>query len=145
MTDDLKEAFIALREGLEEAKKAANPSLALALEKWGRDVKTLSKQNLARPSWLLTSSIVDKVKNYDKNSKVWAMVGFNKTDSNPRSPGIYGRYHEAGWAPDRKTINVPDHFLRRAKLARGAKLKQDVNEALKDVVKAFEDTVKGFK
>lgn len=140
--NDLRETFAAIIEGLDAAQKAATPALHKAVEKWAQGVKTQGRANLARPSWLLTSSIVDKVVDYSKRGKIWGMTGFERTTNDPRSPGVYGQYHEAGWAPDRKVVKTPDHFLRRAKLQQGATLKNDVDAALQEVLDYFNNTVR---
>lgn len=140
--NDLRETFAALIDGLEAAKKDAEPQLHKAVETWATTVKTEARKNLARPHWLLTRSIINKVVDYDKGDKIWGMTGFENSKGGARSPGVYGRYHEAGWAPDRKTVKVPDHFLRRAKLAQGPKLKADVDAALVEVLRVFNDVAK---
>ena len=140
--DDFRRAFAALIGALEEAKKDADPEIAEAVERWARDVRSLSRAYLARPSWLLTPSIVDKVVDYSKAGKIWGMVGFKKTTGGVDTPGSYGQYHEAGWAPDRRRPSSPDHFLKRAKIERAAKLRTDVEQALKEVVKIIENSIK---
>lgn len=140
--NDLKNVYRELIEALEEAKKDANPRLVEAINLWAESVKRKAKFNLARPSWLLTSSIVDKVVDYQKTGKIWGIVGFEKTTGGPRTPGSYGQFHEAGWAPDRKTVKVPARFLRRAKAESAQELKDDVDEALKKVLEVFENRIK---
>ena len=56
---ELRETFEAIIDALETAKKDADPALKEAVEKWARDVSALARQYLARPSWLLTPSIID--------------------------------------------------------------------------------------
>lgn len=129
----------AMIEGLEYAKDAAAPELAKAVERWVVAVERDAKANLNRPRWLLQKNISSKVKDYRQNHKVWAMTGFRfKVKSDKRDPGYYGKYHEAGWAPDRKKINVPDHFLREAKKKNRAQLEKEVHDALADVVRISE-------
>lgn len=140
--DNLREVYLALITALNDAKVKANPELYKAVEKWANYVKARGKLNLNRPSWLLTHSIVDKVVDYQKSGKIWAIAGFEKTSGDKRSPGTYGQYHEAGWAPDRRVVKVPSRFLRRAKQESEPELKKDVDEALKDVVKIIEQTIK---
>jgi hypothetical protein len=139
---ELRETFEAIIDALETAKKDADPALQKAVEKWARDVSALARQYLARPSWLLTPSIIDKVVDYDKRGKIWGMAGFKAGGDGKRAPGKYGRYHEAGYAADRKQVKVPDHFLRRAKLAKGDQLKKDVDAALVEVLRVFNDVAK---
>lgn len=141
-SNDLREVFRALIAALEEAKKDAQPELLEAVEKWGENVRNLARIYLARPSWLLTPSIIDKVVDYDKSSKIWAIAGFQKTTGGKNTPGSYGQYHEAGWAPDRRRPSSPDHFLKRAKIEKGPELRRDVEAALKDVLKVFNETIK---
>ena len=135
--DDLQAVHRELIEALREARRNAQPELVKAVERWSLAVVASGKSNLARPSWLLTSSIVDKVVDYKKNSKVFAIVGFKKTDGTPRSPGTYGGFHEAGYAPDRAKPSAPTRFLRKAKKEQSALLKADVDEALKNLLETF--------
>ena len=140
--DGLKVVYDTLIEALERAKKEANPALVKAIESWAEEVRRSSKLKLSRPSWLLTSSIVDKVVDYEKTGKIWGIVGFEKTSGGKRTPGSYGQYHEAGWAPDRKVVKVPTRFLRRAKQDSAGALKKDIDDALTDVLAIFEQTIK---
>lgn len=55
----------------------------------------------------------------------------NKTDK--RTPGFYGQFHEGGWAPDRKFVKVPHHFLKSAKRNR-ASLEKELQITLSDVM-----------
>ena len=129
-------------EGLEAAEKASGPELRKAVDKWIVAVEKDAKINLNRPRWLLQENITNKVVDYAKNHKIWAMTGFRFQTKNPRDPGQYGQYHEAGWAPDRKTVKVPDHFLKKAKQKHRDDLQADIDAALGRVAKVFEDTVK---
>lgn len=126
----------AMIEGLEAAKDAAAPELAKAVERWVVAVERDAKTNLNRPHWLLQKNISSKIKEYKQNRKVWAMAGFRfQEKSNKRDPGFYGKYHEAGWAPDRRVVKVPDHFLRAAKKKNRAQLEKEIHDALADVVR----------
>ena len=136
--DDLERVYRELIAALEEAKKNAEPELVEAVENWARTVAEKAKKNLARPSWLLTSSISEKVVDYKKNAKIWAIAGFEKTGGGKRSPGTYGQYHEAGYAPDRTRPSGPDHFLRKAKNEQRKQLEKDVDEALEHVLEVFQ-------
>ena len=136
--DDLQAVHRELIEALREARINAQPELVKAVERWSLAVVASGKSNLARPSWLLTSSIVDKVVDYKKNAKIWAIAGFEKTTGGKRTPGTYGQYHEAGWAPDRKKPSGPDHFLRKAKNEQREQLGKDVDEALEHVLEVFQ-------
>ena len=123
-----------LIEELQQAKDAATPKLEDALTKWITAVEQDARLILARPHWLLTKNITSKVKSYQQNHKVWAMAGFRfQEKSNPRDPGYYGQFHEAGWAPDRKIVRVPKKFLKRAKVLNQTQLKYDLEAALEDV------------
>lgn len=136
--DDLARVYRDLIAALDEAKKDANPELVAAVEKWAKTVAEKAKRNLSRPSWLLTSSISEKVVDYKKSSKIWAIAGFEKTSGGKRSPGTYGQYHEAGYAPDRARPSGPDHFLRKAKQEQREQLGKDVDEALEHVLEVFQ-------
>lgn len=127
---------------LEEAKKTAGDQLNGVVSKWVKNVERDAKTLLARPSWLLQESITNKVKDYGEG-KVWAMAGFRFQSKHPRDPGYYGKYHEAGWAPDRKQIKVPDHFLRRAKKQNDAQLQADIKAALEIAMRKFGSIVRG--
>ena len=131
-----------IAEGLENAEKASGIELRKAIDKWVEAVERDAKQKLNRPKWLLQENITNKVVDYEKNHKIWAMTGFRFQSKDPRTPGQYGQFHEAGWAPDRKKINVPDHFLKEAKKQNRARLEADIDAALGRVAKVFEDTVK---
>ena len=129
----------AMIEGLEAAKDAATPELAKAVERWIVAVERDAKAKLNRPHWLLQKNISSKIKEYKQNRKIWAMAGFRfRKKSNKRDPGFYGKYHEAGWAPDRRVVKVPDHFLREAKKKNRAQLEKEVHDALIDVAKITE-------
>lgn len=131
----------AIATGLERAKKETGPKLNKAINKFINAVEKDAKVNLARPHWLLQQSITRKVVDYN-NGKIWAMAGFRFQSKNPRSPGNYGQYHEAGWAPDRKIIKVPHHFLRRAKQSHIDELRADVDAVLQYTSKILIDTIK---
>ena len=136
--DDLERVYRDLIAALEEAKKNAEPELVAAVENWAKSVAEKAKRNLSRPRWLLTSSISEKVVDYKKNARIWAIAGFEKTNGGKRTPGTYGQYHEAGWAPDRKKPSGPDHFLRKAKNEQREQLGKDVDEALEHVLEVFQ-------
>lgn len=140
--NDLEKIFRELIDAIEAAKKDAKPELVAAVDKWAKSVAREATNYLARPSWLLSRSIIDKVVVYEKTAKIWAIAGFQKTTGGKNTPGSYGQYHEAGWAPDRRRPSSPDHFLRRAKREQAPELRRDVDEALKNVLEVFRRTVK---
>ena len=114
------EAFEGLIESLEEMNDELAPRYREALDEWAEETGKLAVQHLSRPRWLLSRSIGDKVKDYRKDRKLWAMAGFQfqhnlGRSKNPRDPGNYGQYHEGGWRPGKYRVSAPDHFLRRAK------------------------------
>lgn len=134
--DDFIVSLEALIEGLNAAKDEAAPKLEEALERWAENVERDAKTKLNRPHWLLQQNISSKVKAYKQNRKVWAMVGFRFREKlDKRDPGYYGQFHEAGWAPDRKVVKVPDHFLRNAKKQNRARLEEELQIALANVMK----------
>lgn len=125
------EDFIA---ALQAARDEAAPLVEEALERWVTSVESSAKTNLNRPHWLLQENISHKVKAYQRNKKIWAMVGFRfKEKQNKRDPGYYGQFHEAGWAPDRQ-VTVPHHFLRRAKKQHQAQLEKEIQAATANVM-----------
>lgn len=133
--DEFIVSLESLIEGLQKAKEAAVPKLEEALERWVENVERDARANLNRPHWLLQRNISSKVKTYTQNQKVWAMVGFRFQErTNRRDPGYYGKYHEGGWAPDRRTVKVPRHFLRNAKKMNKAQLEKELQAALADVL-----------
>lgn len=135
LMDDFIVSLESLIEGLNAAKDEAAPKLEEALERWVANVERDAKTKLNRPRWLLQQNISSKVKAYRQNHKVWAMVGFRfRIKNNRRDPGYYGQFHEAGWAPDRKVVKVPDHFLREAKKQNRARLEKELQDALADVM-----------
>ena len=137
--DDFIVSLETLVESLNAAKDQAAPELEKAVERFIGAVERDARANLNRPRWLLQKNISSKVKEYKQNRKVWAMTGFRfKEKSNKRDPGYYGKFHEAGWAPDRKVVKVPDHFLREAKKKNRAQLEKEVHDALADVVRISE-------
>lgn len=131
-------------KALDAAKDATNPELELAIEKWANRVQRDARAILSRPKWMLSSSIAQKVIEYQTNKKIWAMVGFRlesylaRNYGTRNTPGFYGRYHEAGWAPDRRTVKVPAHFLREAKRQNKSSLESDVAAS----VAAIMETIK---
>ena len=133
--DDFIVSLETLIEQLQAARDEAAPELEKALERWVVAVERDAAAILNRPHWLLQQNIASKVKAYQQNRKIWAMTGFrfrNKTDV--RDPGFYGQYHEAGWAPDRKVVKVPHHFLKSAKKQNRASLEKELQAALSDVM-----------
>lgn len=133
--DDFIVSLETLIESLNAAKDEAAPELEKAVERWVVAVERDAKAKLNRPRWLLQHNISSKVKAYRQNHKVWAMTGFRfKEKLNKRDPGFYGQYHEAGWAPDRKVVKVPDHFLREAKAKNRERLEKEIQDALADVM-----------
>ena len=133
--DDFIVSLETLVESLNAAKDQAAPELEKSVERFIGAVERDARANLNRPRWLLQKNISSKVKAYRRNHKVWAMTGFRfKEKKNRRDPGFYGQYHEAGWAPDRKVVKVPDHFLRKGKIKNRAQLEKDLQAALSDVL-----------
>lgn len=133
--DDFIFSLETLIEQLQAARDEAAPKLEETLEKWILAVARDAKANLNRPRWFLQQNISSKVKAFQKNRKVWAMTGFrsrNKTDK--RDPGYYGRFHEAGWEPDRKVVKVPRHFLKNAKKQNLPTLEKELQATLADVM-----------
>ncbi|MBQ9873981.1 MAG: hypothetical protein IJM30_05925, partial [Thermoguttaceae bacterium] len=62
-----------------------------------------------------------------------AMAGFRfREKDNKRDPGYYGKYYEAGWAPNGRKVTVPDHFLRKAKKKNKPRLERELDEAMGD-------------
>lgn len=57
-----------------------------------------------------------------------------KSKIDKRDPGYYGRFHEAGFAPDREKVKVPDHFLRNAEKNNRPTLENELRETLADVM-----------
>jgi hypothetical protein len=124
-----------LIEQLQAARHKAAPELEKALERWIVAVERDAKANLNRPHWFLQQNISSKVKAFQQNHKIWAMTGFRfQNKSNPRDPGYYGKFHEAGWAPDRKVVKVPHHFLRSAKKKNRPTLEKELQATLSDVM-----------
>lgn len=133
--DDFIVSLEALIEGLNAARDDAVPKLEEALERWVANVERDAKSTLNRPHWLLQRNITNKVKAYRQNHKVWAMTGFRfRRKDDKRDPGYYGQFHEAGWAPDRKVVKVPRHFLKEAKKKNKAQLEKEIQDALADVM-----------
>lgn len=93
---------------------------------------------LNRPSWLLSRSIARKVKNYQQNQKLWAIVGVKREAVDPRDPGVYGVFHEAGWAPAGRRPQVQKRFLRSARDRNIGELMSDVKSAYEPIRKMYE-------
>ena len=132
--DDWITSLETLIQGLEAAKDAAAPELRAALDEWVQATEEDARQILGRPSWLLTRSITSKVKDYQQGRKIWAMAGFRFRSKEPRDPGMYGRFHEAGWAPVGHKVTAPDHFLRQAKAKNLMQLDKRCRAALQNVM-----------
>ena len=133
--DDFIVSLEILIEQLQAARDEAAPELEKAVERWVVAVERDAKANLNRPHWFLQQNISSKVKAFQQNRKIWAMAGFRfKEKQNKRDPGFYGQYHEAGWAPDRKVVKVPDHFLRKAKEKNRPTLEKELQTTLADVM-----------
>lgn len=131
-----------IAKGLEAAQKEAGPKLEAAIERWTTATEQDARAILNRPKWLLQQNITDKIIDYKKTRKIWAMVGFRFQSKSARDPGYYGQYHEAGWAPDRKVVKVPDHFLRKAKEKNRERLLAEIAIALKGMTDAFLESVR---
>ena len=138
--DDFISSVEQFIKALDAAKDATNPELEKALEKWVDRVQRDARAILSRPNWLLTQSIAQKIIDYQSSKKIWAMVGFRlesymtRNYKTQNTPGFYGRYHEAGWAPDRRVVKVPAHFLREAKRQNKSSLETDVAAAVMAVM-----------
>ena len=137
----------ALIEGLEQFKDKAKPELEKAVGDWGKDVVTTAVTILDKPNWLLSQNITHKLKSYTAPdvSKVWAMAGFKQDGTAPRSPGMYGRYYEGGYWPDRKKAPVPDHFLRAGKRQATPQLKAAIEQILKERAEVLGDILRQKK
>lgn len=139
------EALKSLVEGLEAAQDASGERLRQAVNAWSEEVKNDAIAYLGRPTWLLSKSIVDKVKSYDESGKIWAMAGFRFDDNDKRSPGYYGQFQEAGWRPAPYIQRTPDHFLRRAKADHMNDLHKRLEDALRGTLAELEKVVKANK
>ena len=115
------------------AREEVEPKIVDALEKFVERVERDAAIGLNRPHWLLSRSIASKVKAYTKNQKYWSIVGFKRDSKDPRDPGVYGKYHEFGWAPNGRKPTAPPRFLRKAKERNLAQLENDVDEAYQDI------------
>ena len=134
-------------EDLEQFRDEAKPRLEQAVEGWGENVVTTAVTILDKPNWLLSQNITNKLKSYTAPdvSKIWAMAGFKQDGTAPRSPGMYGRYYEGGYWPDRKKAPVPDHFLRAGKRQATPQLKATIEQILKERAEVLGDILKAKK
>lgn len=115
------------------AREEVAPKLEEALDRYVERVERDAVAGLNRPSWLLSRSIASKVKNYQQNQKLWAIVGVKRETKDPRDPGVYGKYHEYGWAPKGRKPTAPARFLRKAKEKNIEQLEKDVSEAYEEI------------
>lgn len=119
--------------GLKEAKKEIAPKAKEAVKRWATATSEDAVRILGRPKWQLSKSIVSKTKDYREGTVFWAMAGFRfREKNNKRDPGYYGKYYEAGWAPNGRKVTVPDHFLRKAKKKNKPRLERELDEAMGD-------------
>lgn len=137
----------ALIEGLERFKDEAAPRLEQAVKTWGENVEQIATGTLNKPDWLLSQNISSKIRHYQASdvSKIWAIAGFKQDGTAPNTPGMYGRYYEGGYWPDRKRAPVPDHFLRAGKRQAMPALKAEIEKILKERANVLEDILRTKK
>ena len=127
----------ALKEGAINRQEAAAMEGKAQGEYWQKLAET-ARENLNRPSWLLSKQLSKVVRMYDKDGKIWSMVGILKESSSKRDPGYYFRFHEGGWRPNYKhKLTVEKRFVRRAKQATTPILKGEIAKASKEVTDVF--------
>ena len=132
------EAFESMVFALEESRNKAAPLYRKAVEDWAVKTAEKARENLNRPSWLLSKQLSKVVRMYDKDGKIWSMVGILKESSSKRDPGYYFRFHEDGWRPNYKhKLTVEKRFVRRAKQATTPILKGEIAKASKEVTDVF--------
>ncbi|MBR4753133.1 MAG: hypothetical protein IK077_15375 [Thermoguttaceae bacterium] len=122
---------------LNAAHEQVAPKIEEALERYVERVERDAVAGLNRPHWLLSRSIASKVKNYRQNQKFWAIVGPKRETKDPRDPGVYGKYHEYGWAPKGHKTTAPARFLRKAKERNIGQLEKEVSEAFDEIRAIF--------
>lgn len=141
--DGFIDAFQCIVEGLEASRKKAAPKLKKALQQWAENTAEDATAGLRRPTWLLSKSIEPKLKEYQNNGKIWAIAGFKfSSKEDKRTPGYYGQFHEAGWAPHNRKPTAPDHFLKKAKEANTPKLQKETEQALKQIDKTIAEKIR---
>ena len=131
------EAFERMVVALEESRNKAAPLYRKAVEDWAVKTAEKARENLNRPSWLLSKQLSKVVKMYDKDGKIWSMVGILKESSSKRDPGYYFRFHEGGWRPNGYKPTVQERFVRRAKRETNPILDNEIAKAGKEVTDVF--------
>ena len=128
---------------LEKTYAATAPKFKKAVEEWAKATTAKSKENLNRPQWLLSRSLSQVVRKYEKSSKIWALSGVTKDGKGVNDPARYVRFHESGWRPKargggRYKPKVEPHFMRKAKEATHPLFKANVETISKEIAKTFE-------
>ena len=125
--DDLVSALEDMAADFEEMRGVAFRANHYALDEWTTMVTVAAITKLDRRHWLLSESITNKVIDYIRDHKVYAMAGFRfragrnlgvkhgTTGIYVPDPGYYGQYHEGGKRKFGKPYRTVDHFLRKAK------------------------------
>ncbi len=142
------EAFERMVVALEDSRKKAAPLYRKAVEEWAVKTTEKARENLNRPSWLLSKQLSKVVRMYNKNGKIWSMVGILKESSSKRDPGYYFRFHEGGWRPNGYKPTVEERFVRRAKQKTIPILKGEIakaNQEVGDVFKAELEKIRNRK
>lgn len=134
------EAFEGLTAALEATRNAAAPAYREAVEDWAETTTRKAVENLDRPHWLLSRSMTEVVKPY--HGVLWALSGIKHESIDPKDPGYYVIYHEAGWRPNKGKPSAPIHFMTRAKRETTFLLLQKVRESDQRVQKAFHEILK---
>ena len=138
------EAFESMVVALEESRNKAAPLYRKAVEDWAVKTAEKARENLNRPSWLLSKQLSKVVRM--KDGKIWSMVGILKERSSKRAPGYYFRFHEGGWRPNSKhKLTVEKRFVRRAKQATLPILKGEIAKASKEVTDVFKDELEKIR
>lgn len=140
--DGFIKAFSGLVAAMEETRNAAAPEYKKAAEEWAGATSRKAVELLDRPNWLLSRSISDVVKRYDKTGKIWAMAGIVKEKGGNREPAYYIRFHESGWRKGGGKPSAPPKFLKRAKLSTTPNLIRRIEEASEGIKKVFEEELK---
>lgn len=133
VAEEFCESVAATIARFEAAREQIAPKLEEALDRFVERVERDAVAGLNRPTWLLSRSIASKVKNYRQNQKLWAIVGVKRETKDPRDPGVYGKYHEYGWAPKGRKPTAPARFLQKAKEKNIEQLEKDVSEAYEEI------------
>ena len=139
------EAFESMVVALEESRNKAAPLYRKAVEDWAVKTAEKARENLNRPSWLLSKQLSKVVRMYDKDGKIWSMVGILKESSSKRDPGYYFRFHEGGWRPNGYKPTVQERFVRRAKRETKPILDNEIAKASKEVTDVFKAELEKIK